>query len=44
MEAMRSGQQVSVSHQGASQDFFKSVPGDAFGVDGVRALRVGMIF
>jgi hypothetical protein len=44
MEAMRSGQQVSVSHQGASPDFHKSVPGDAFGVDGVRALRVGMVF
>jgi len=44
LESMRSGQQVSVSHQGASKDFFRSVAGDAFGVDGVRALRVGMIF
>ncbi len=44
MEAMRSGQMVEVSHQGASPDFEKHEPGDAFGVDGVRSLRVGMVF
>ena len=44
MESMRSGQQVEVSHQGASTSFHKWDPGDAFGVDGVRALRVPMRF
>ena len=29
---------------GRIPDFHKSVPGDAFGVDGVRSLRVGMVF
>ena len=44
MESMRSGQMVSVSHQGASPDFNKNEDGDAFGVDGVRSLRVGIHF
>lgn len=44
LESMRSGEQVEVSHQGPSASFHKSVPGDAFGADGVRALRVPMRF
>ena len=43
LEAMRSGLQIQVSHDGAA-DFFKRVSGDSFEVDGLRVLRLGLHF
>jgi hypothetical protein len=43
LEAMRSGLQIQVSHDGAA-NFFKRVAGDSFEVDGIRVLRLGLHF
>lgn len=43
LEAMRSGLQVEVSHEGAAS-FYKRAPGDSFEVNGVRILRTGLHF
>jgi hypothetical protein len=43
LEALRSGLQVRVTHDGAAS-FEKDVPGDTFEVDGVRINRAGLTF
>jgi hypothetical protein len=43
LEAMRSGLQVQVSHDGAA-DFQRRAPNDSFEVDGIRILRTGLHF